>query len=186
MFHFKQDKLQANTLLGKGYTSTVHPYQTTPQDTRWAVKILQADSFPKLLSIYQNIASIININHPNILPVHGLHAEEQKHNGYMVYVKLPRMQSDITSIMEDHIQRKTSFNEESLVSYLHDILNGLSWLYSRKKIHGNIKPSNILLDGQKKIILADVDVTSFGSSHTVAGYCEDRDFYLSSEAALYD
>ena len=181
MFRFESKKLTTKTLLGKGYTSTVHPYQDTPKDTEWAVKVIKADSFPKLLSIYQNIASVINIDHENILPIKGIHAEEQKHKGYTVYIKLPRMQSDLASTMEDHIKTKTPLSELSVLNHLRDTLDALEYLHSLDKVHGNIRPSNMLLDDKNKIMLTDADVTSVASNHAETGYSEDRDFYLSPE-----
>ena len=181
MFSFKSNKLPLNTLLGKGSNSTVYPYQRTPQDARWAVKIIHADTFEKLLSVQQNIAVVFSMDHPRILPIIGFHAEKQRYDGYNICIKLPRMQSDLAHATEDHIRQRTRFREESLLLYLRDILSGLSMLNSRNRAHGNIKPSNLLLDEQGRVQLADMDVTSYKPNFQQTGYIEDRDFYLSSE-----
>ena len=181
MFNFKPNKLQSGILLGRGLTSTIHPYQSTPQDDFWAVKIIHADTFPRLITILQNIASNTNLDHLKILPFHGFHVEELQHSGYKVYAKLPRMQSNLDDLMKDHIQKRTRIREETLLQYLETIINSLQKVHSKGKAHGNIKPSNILLDTQGKAWLADAISTPYKPNYHDTNYFEDRDYYTSSE-----
>ena len=181
MFNFKPKKLQSDILLGRSLTSTLHPYQKTPQDDFWAVKIIRADTFPGLITILQNIASNTNLDQLKILPIHGFHVEELEHSGYKVYAKLPRMQTNLGDLMQDHIQKKTRIREEALVEWLHSVIDGLKKIHSKGKVHGNIKPSNILLDTQGKAWLADAKFTPYKPNYHNTNYFEDRDYYTSSE-----
>lgn len=156
MFHFKPTKLHSQLLLSKGRFSTIHPYHSTTEDSRYVVKVVHADTFASFLTAQQKIASGFNLNHPRIVKVHGFHAEEVTPKGYKIYVKLTRMHSDLASIVEDHIGHKTHFNEETLLRYLYEVIDGLSYLHSNNVHHGHIKFTNILLDAKDNIRLSGV------------------------------
>lgn len=45
--------------------------------------------------------------------------------------------------------------EKDAASYMRDILDGLAYLHRRQSIHGNIKPRNILIDGEGRAKILD-------------------------------
>jgi len=137
--------LQKNILLGSGSFSKV--YQGTYNDKLLAIKIIKINRLTKkALSIIDNEIKIMNIikndPHPNIVECYDIIKTDRR-----VYIILEYCDSkDLLSIMIKPIKELyTQF-------YFSQLVNGLKYLDKKNIIHRDIKPKNILLTNNRKVL----------------------------------
>ena len=82
--------------------------------------------------------------HPNVL-LNFLHTPD--------YIFLERAADDLF----DYVTRKFPVGVFTTNRFLHEILNGASWLGQMAILHGDVQIPNILFDGNGRIKLCDFD-----------------------------
>ena len=160
MFTIDYKKLVTNWPIGEGRLTQVFPYQKAFGDNRWAVKYIPVQNFLKLIAIVQEVVVSFSHNHSALLQSKGFHAEQDRPNGYKVYVKMPRMKENMAQMIIQHKTTNIRFSQAQILEHFHTLITGLDYLHSRHIAHKNIKLTNIFLDYQDKLKLADVSLTS--------------------------
>lgn len=163
MFTFNKEKLQESKKIGSGRFSTVFPYQKEASDERWAVKILEAKNNHQFKLQLENVVASSNQSHPSIVPVRGYYFEEQGTEGWKTYVKMPRMKQNLKDLKDDYTNKKNTISKDQMIRYVYSIASALEYLEKKRVPHQNIKPSNILMDANGKVYLADFGTTKFAS-----------------------
>lgn len=95
--------------------------------------------------------ALSNMNHPNIVQVTDVFEE----NGTVYYV----MDYIEGLSLNDVVKKKGPLSEEKVMKYIFQVCNALQYLHSRNRLHLDLKPSNIMIDGDDRAILID-----FGAS----------------------
>ncbi len=116
----------------------------------------------KYKSAMREVSIIKDIKHENIASIYEIIYDE---NNYIFIV--------MDFISGGHILKKNPFGkgyeqllEKDVKKYMYDIVSGLHYLHSRKIIHKDIKPENILVDSNGKAKIVD-----FGISEIVNDDC---------------
>ena len=95
--------------------------------------------------------AIHNLSHPGIVKVSDVFEE----NGTAYYV----MDYIDGCSLDDLVKREGTLSEQNALGYIRQVCEALSYVHSQKRLHLDIKPGNIMLDGCGRAILID-----FGTS----------------------
>jgi len=186
MFKLKAERITQE--LGSGRFGAVYAYQKDLNDQRWAVKHIYAKNDRDLFKYFDEIVLGFSCDHESIVPVRGYNI--QKRNlGYDIYIKLPRMEESLRQVIQRNIQNNTPFKEKQIIAYLYSLLCGLEYLHKRKIAHRDIKPDNILLDGQGSAKLSDIGLAKFVADGETSYLEPERAgtrYYMAPELQDYD
>lgn len=102
----------------------------------------------KFLKEAQMIASLKN---EHIIQIHDIFEENNTAYYVMEYVN--------HGSLKDIVERKGALVESKAIKYINQIADALSYLHSRNILHLDIKPSNVLIDDDDKVILIDFGIS---------------------------
>nr|XP_060613618.1 calcium/calmodulin-dependent protein kinase kinase 1-like [Anolis sagrei ordinatus] len=103
--------------------------------------------------IYQEIAILKKLDHVNVVKLIEVLDDPAEDNLYMVFDLLRK-----GPVME--VPTDTPFTEEQARLYFRDIVLGMEYLHYQKIIHRDVKPSNLLLDDEGRVKIADFGVSN--------------------------
>ncbi|KAJ3693302.1 hypothetical protein LUZ60_008782 [Juncus effusus] len=114
---------------------------------------LSGNGVEKLKDFEIYVKSVARFKHPNLLRIRGFYwGPEEKllicdyaPNGSLANISLRRKQSS----------SPLSLNWNTRIRIIKGVARGLSYLHEKKQIHGNIKPSNILLGFEFEPLIGD-------------------------------
>lgn len=95
------------------------------------------------------------LDHPNILKLQGLATSRMQFSLYLVF---DFMQSDLSKILSRQDERLT---EPQIKSYMQQLLSGLQHCHERGILHRDIKASNLLIDKNGMLKIADFGLGNF-------------------------
>ncbi|HEY6540858.1 MAG TPA: serine/threonine-protein kinase [Ktedonobacteraceae bacterium] len=139
-------------LLGEGGFANVYLGEHIYLATHAAIKILRKRLSTDDLKNFQREAQMIaHLNHPNIVHVSdfGIDANDVP---FLVMDYLPK--GNIRNIHP----RGQRVLLKSVVSYTHQIALALQHAHNARIIHRDVKPENLLLESQQKILLSDFGI----------------------------
>ncbi len=120
-----------------------------PDENRYvAVKVLKPDvqnDQAAVLSFTNYAQQAAGMQHPNILPV--LDSGQEDGANYLV---TPFMESRSAA---DNLSSYADLNQAQ--RFVSDTIPGLEYIYSQGTVHGNLRPTNIILGAQRQPQLAD-------------------------------
>lgn len=143
-YEFKMDN---NHLLGKGSFSNVYRGKHINKDLEVAVKIINLENMTiKARSIINDEVEIMESikykPHPNIVECYDIVIEDD-----MVYIIMEYCDSgNLSNIIKKPIK------EEYVQLYFSQLANGLKYLQENNIVHRDIKPRNILLTNNRRIL----------------------------------
>jgi serine/threonine protein kinase len=133
--------------LGKGQYGRVFKAKYLPSNKIFAIKEIeiQKDNQNQEIAISREIKtmnSMSNIKHPNIMEYFGCFIEN---NHY--YLVLEYINGENLEIYRDKYQMMNqNMNQDLIILILKGIVNGLLYLHSKKILHRDISPDNIMID----------------------------------------
>jgi len=182
MFKFKQDKLNSDHILGKGAFGSIYPYQSSPTDERWAVKVLFAKDENALFTIIQEIVLGFACDHPGLVSFRSYDIQKANPTGYNVYIKVPRMKGDLRGIITNCTENGFEIPQENLILYFYALASAIDYLHNKGIVHRDIKPENILIDSNGLARLSDVGgATLIDEDNTINSRVEGTVLYSAPE-----
>src|SRR5437763_3026665 len=194
--------LELRERLGQGGMAEVWKAFDPQLQRNVAVKLFHADLLndPDFMASYENLPRvreaklIVSLRHPNIVRMHGFHitppSESEETQAYIVmdYIQGPTL--------ADYL-RETSYKQEfpfhsEVEDLFASIAAAIDYAHQQGVIHGDLKPTNILLDthNTSRHPMGEPMLTDFGLSRlleTSTGALGHRDldmpFYISPEQA---
>lgn len=141
--------------LGRGGIGTVFEARDLQQGARLALKVLQsattdAWSADGLTRLQREFRFLADISHPNLVAMYELHVERALPFFTMALVSGSSLQALLGG--------KRALDEELLRSCLVQLLLALEEIHAHGTVHGDLKPSNVLLDAGGKLTLLDFGV----------------------------
>jgi serine/threonine protein kinase len=142
MAHSSPEPLAGFTIrerLGSGaYAEVWRAIGQNGQD--YALKYFQGTSKPEIAQNATNEARILNrLSHPNIIKCFGLHETK---TCLVLVQELARGQT-----LSDIISKRVQLDERLITTVIRRVASALSYLENENVIHYDIKPSNIMIDG---------------------------------------
>ncbi|KAE8658291.1 putative serine/threonine-protein kinase [Hibiscus syriacus] len=115
---------------------------------------LKADSYQKL----EKILILRRLDHPNIIKLDGIVTSRMSCSLYLVF---EYMEHDITGLLSCP---DIKFSEPQIKCYMKQLLSGLDHCHSRGIIHRDIKGSNLLVNNEGILKMADFGLPKFYGS----------------------
>lgn len=186
MFDFNSKYLQTKEKIGFSANSTVYAYHEENNPDKCVVKHIQVNSSGELRKQINNIVLGSNHDHPYIIPIKYSIQEEGKDN-WDIYIKMPRLKGNLKEMLEEYKKSKKGiFPKDQVIQYLFCLASGLEYLERKGICHGNIKPSNVLVDKSGKAYLSDIKMdkgedTSTNKNANIPSGNKDNLMYLAPE-----
>ncbi|OMO54787.1 hypothetical protein CCACVL1_27568 [Corchorus capsularis] len=143
--------------IGAGVSATVYKAECVPlNSTIVAIKAIdldqtKADHFD---NIRREAKTMSLLSHPNILNAHCSFTVDRRLWVVMPFMSGGSLQSIISSSFPDGL------SEQCIAIVLKETLNALSYLHNQGHLHRDIKASNILMDSNGSVKLADFGVSA--------------------------
>jgi serine/threonine protein kinase len=144
----KLGNYQLVRFLGHGGFAEVYLGKHIYLNTQAAIKVLQRQSNNETLERFLQEARIIAaLKHPHIVGVLEFGIEEQR--PYLVMAYAPH------GTLRQRYGRGNALSPVVILPFIRQVAEALYYAHERKIIHRDVKPENMLLDGNNTVLLSD-------------------------------
>jgi serine/threonine protein kinase len=183
----KLGKYQIIERLGRGGMAEVYRAYHTNLDRYVAIKVLHnflADD-PEFKSRFEKEAqNIAKLRHPNIVQVYDFDYDAESESYYMV------MELVNGDTLKDHMGDLHHTDQqlpiEEALRITREAASALAYAHSRNMIHRDVKPANLMLDQDKRVVLTDFGIAKMvtGAQFTISGGMVGTPAYMAPEQGL--
>lgn len=153
--HFKILKDISN----EGKNSTIHLAHDFQLDTEIVVKKIKKIDFTEPKTFFDEAKKLYSSNHPNIAPIQ-YSCQDEDH----VYITMPLFsKGSLNKIIEIK-----PLKPSQVLKYSIDFLSGLHHIHTKKLVHCDIKPTNILVSDSDDAILTDFGLAKYLTENNTA------------------
>ncbi|CAK7356088.1 unnamed protein product [Dovyalis caffra] len=158
----KLSDLEKLAVLGHGNSGTVYKVRHKRSSSIFALKILRFDQNSTLIRQQAaREAEILKcVNSPYIVRCHAVFDSEDD-----LYFAMEHMER---GSLNDVLRVRRILPEHVISGVTQCVLNGLHYLHEMQIVHGDIKPSNLLINAK-----GDVKIADFGASRVIVGGKQD-------------
>lgn len=157
-YSFGNDTYSYKETLGKGTYGTVVKAICNKTKKEIAIKKIKLDVETEGIpaTTLREIAILKHYSHPNLVKFLHLNLSDKK-----ILLCLEFIQYDLKKYWDKEYNSNKNIDIEKIKSIMYQILKGMDFLHSKKILHRDLKPQNILIDNELKVKIAD-----FGLSRT--------------------
>jgi eukaryotic-like serine/threonine-protein kinase len=140
--------------LGSGGMSTVYLARDETLDRQVAVKVMHremSEQADQLERFRQEARAVAKLSHPNVVSV--IDAGEDGGHPYIVFEYVEG------ETLKQRINRVGALETQDAIAYAIEVARGLSVAHARKLVHRDIKPQNVLIDGEGRAKLTDFGIS---------------------------
>jgi serine/threonine protein kinase len=162
--------------IGLGASSTVFKARDTLIGRIVAIKTLQAGLNDNAWrERFMSEARIVGqLSHPRIVKLHDMGVDENSGAPYLV------MEYVVGETLEKHLAAKKP-ELQQVYSWGAALARALAYAHEQGIIHGDIKPANIMINQDGRVMLTDFGIARFAAHVTQAGGLRGTPAYLSPE-----
>ncbi len=149
------DRYELGEPIGRGGMATIHRATDTRMGREVAIKILREvySSDPKFVTRFQREARAASaLQHPNIVQVFDY---GQSGDAYYIVMELIN-----GADLRKYLKREGVLTPDRAVEIAHDVALGLGAAHRRNIVHRDVKPQNVLLNGDGLVKLTDFGIAS--------------------------
>lgn len=154
-----------------------------------AIKILHpflADD-PEFKDRFEKEArNIARLKHPGVVQVYDFENDEESESYYMVMelVEGPTLKELLTTLEE----RGETLSLGEILRIIREAAGALAYAHSQKMIHRDVKPANLMLDRDNRVVLTDFGIAKIvtGAQFTSSGGMVGTPAYMAPEQGLGD
>ncbi|KAJ8620629.1 hypothetical protein MRB53_029158 [Persea americana] len=153
----RADSFEKIDKIGQGTYSNVYKARDTLTGKIVALKKVRFDNLePESVKFMaREILILQRLDHPNVLKLEGLVTSRMSCSLYLVF---QYMEHDLAGLASSP---GIKFTEPQIKCYMHQLLSGLEHCHNRGVLHRDIKGSNLLLDNDGILRIADFGLASF-------------------------
>ncbi|CAO2833397.1 unnamed protein product [Amaranthus hypochondriacus] len=157
----KADSFEKLDKIGQGTYSNVYRARDLEQRKIVALKKVRFDNLEpeSVRFMAREIHILRRLEHPNIIKLEGLVTSRMSCSLYLVF---EYMEHDLAGLAS---HPAVKFTEPQVKCYMQQLLCGLDHCHSRGVLHRDIKGSNLLIDNNGILKIADFGLASFYESH---------------------
>ncbi|XP_065873691.1 probable serine/threonine-protein kinase At1g54610 [Euphorbia lathyris] len=143
--------------IGQGTYSNVYKARDITNDKLVAIKKVRFDSndIESVKFMTREIQILRRLDHPNVIKLEGLITSQSSSSLYLVF---EYMEHDLTGLIS---LPRNKFTEPQIKCYMQQLFSGLEHCHSRGVLHRDIKGSNLLVDENGVLKIADFGLASF-------------------------
>ncbi|XP_021900941.1 probable serine/threonine-protein kinase At1g09600 [Carica papaya] len=147
--------------IGQGTYSSVYKARDIIHNKLVALKRVRFDNHdPESIKFMaREIVILRRLDHPNVIKLEGLITSRTSCTLYLVF---EYMEHDLVGIAS---LPGVKFSEPQVKCYMHQLLSGLDHCHSHGVLHRDIKGSNLLIDSNGILKIADFGLASFFDPH---------------------
>ena len=163
--------------LGEGNTSKVYLGKLIGTEQYAAIKILKEEFLRRdndsIVSVHNEITILKNLQHQGIINMHeyGDAGQVVKPSGRVidniVYIVMEFVQG---GLLFDLCQTMGAMGEDAGRFFLHQMLDSVEYMHSRKVVHRDLKLENILVDDNLNLKLADFGFACYKNIDALNSY----------------
>ena len=138
---------------------TLMQHKTTKEYV--ALKELLSKGSTEFKTELQELKSKLNQHHPNILRLISLNTridDKMCSSFYRIQIIFEYYNSDLQRDIEQRSRTNNRYSEDQLWELFHSVLKALAALNQRGRVHGDIRPDNILISAGNTYKIADPDL----------------------------
>lgn len=162
----KDHKYDILGFLGRGGFGSCWIVRSAQYKMDFVCKIISKRDVSKSfdMSFKREVEALVKFDHPNILKVYDVFSTDSEMFIILEYCAC--------GSLEDLIKSGRKITPKQLYQYTHEIADALLYMHSNGYAHCDIKPSNILIDANNRIKLADFGLTVYCNENTKKrSYC---------------
>lgn len=151
--------------IAQGGTADVYQAWDNLRATRMAIKVLRRDlaQSAQFNRMFETEAELLRkLEHPNIVRLY-----EFDKDGDIVFIVMDWVEG--TSLRQAIDDRKSPFNLDEISRILQPVCAALNYAHQNKVYHCDIKPANILLHVDGRVLLSDFGVARFAAEDRGGG-----------------
>ncbi|KAL1334176.1 hypothetical protein HN51_063071 [Arachis hypogaea] len=156
----RADAFEKLEKIGQGTYSSVFRAKELETGKIVALKKVRFDNFEpeSVRFMAREIMILRRLDHPNIIKLEGLITSRLSCSIYLVF---EYMQHDITGLLS---RPEIKFNESQIKCYMKQLLSGLEHCHSKGVMHRDIKGSNLLVNDEGILKVADFGLANWCNS----------------------
>ncbi|PRQ49869.1 putative protein-serine/threonine kinase CMGC-CDK-CRK7-CDK9 family [Rosa chinensis] len=157
----RADTFQKLNKIGQGTYSSVYKARDVLNDKFVALKKVRFDNLDteSVKFMAREILFLRRLDHPNVIKLEGLITSRTSSSLYLVF---EYMEHDLTGLAS---RPGINFSEPQVKCYMQQLLSGLDHCHSHGVLHRDIKGSNLLVDNNGILKIADFGLASFYDPH---------------------
>ncbi|XP_014509060.1 probable serine/threonine-protein kinase At1g54610 [Vigna radiata var. radiata] len=157
----RADTFEKLNKVGQGTYSNVYKAKDTLTGKIVALKKVRFDNLePESVKFMaREILILRHLDHPNVVKLEGLVTSRMSCSLYLVF---EYMDHDLAGLATSPTVK---FTESQVKCYMHQLLSGLEHCHNRHVLHRDIKGSNLLIDNEGILRIADFGLASFFDPH---------------------
>ncbi|HET7250892.1 MAG TPA: serine/threonine-protein kinase [Gemmatimonadales bacterium] len=141
-------------MLGRGGMGMVFLAQDLTLEREVAIKVLPPDfsSDPQVIKRFQQEAkTAAKLDHPNIIPIYRVESAEGLNFFVMKFIS--------GTSLEDVLESKQPLSSDYIERILAEAARALGHAHSRRVVHRDVKPANIMFDHDGRVMLTDFGIS---------------------------
>jgi eukaryotic-like serine/threonine-protein kinase len=145
---------QIERMLGRGGMGMVFLAQDLTLERQVAIKVLPPDfsAEPQVIKRFQQEAkTAAKLDHPNIIPIYRVESAEGLNFFVMKFIS--------GTSLEDVLESKQPLSYDYVQRVLWEAACALGHAHSRKVVHRDVKPANIMFDHDGRVMLTDFGIS---------------------------
>ncbi len=173
--------------LGRGGMAEVFRAYQSSLDRYVAIKVLHAflADDPEFKSRFEREAqNVAKLRHPNIVQVYDFEYDPAGESYYMVMELIdgPTLKDRINTLAEQ--DRLLEIGD--VVRIVREAAGALAYAHSRNMIHRDVKPANLMIDHDERVVLTDFGIAKIvtGAQFTATGGMVGTPAYMAPEQGL--
>ncbi|KAL8162795.1 hypothetical protein V2J09_014284 [Rumex salicifolius] len=153
----RADSFEKLAKIGQGTYSNVYKARDSLTGKVVALKKVRFDNLePESVKFMaREILILRRLDHPNVVQLQGLVTSRMSCSLYLVF---DYMDHDLAGLAASPT---INFTESQVKCYMHQLLSGLEHCHNRHVLHRDIKGSNLLIDNEGVLKIADFGLASF-------------------------
>ncbi len=183
----KLGKYEIVDRLGRGGMAEVYRGYHPALDRYVAIKLLHPflSDDPEFKDRFENEArNVAKLKHANIVQVYDFEYDETNDNYYMVMelISGPTLKDRLIELSH----RQGTFPVGEAVRIVHSAAEALAYAHQRGMIHRDVKPANLMLDDDQRVVLTDFGIAKIvtGVQFTSSGGMVGTPAYMAPEQGL--
>ena len=183
----KLGKYEIMDRLGRGGMAEVYRGYHPALDRYVAIKLLHPflSDDPEFKDRFENEArNVAKLKHPNIVQVYDFEYDAENDNYYMVMelINGPTLKDRLVELG----RTQSAFPVGEAVRIVRSAAEALAYAHQRGMIHRDVKPANLMLDEDQRVVLTDFGIAKIvtGAQFTSSGGMVGTPAYMAPEQGL--